>query len=80
MNLYLLTRNDKHGYDDFDSFVAAHFTEAEARRLCPSGHGWIDSPQSYGWPTDPTLILAELLGTAVPGTKPGVICASFNAG
>ena len=80
MNLYLLTRTDKWSYDDFDSFVAAHHTKADARQLHPDGRGSIYNPTSDGWPTDPAFIEVKLLGTATFGTEPGVICASFNAG
>lgn len=30
--------------------------------------------------TDPANVTVELIGTAKPGTSPGAICASFNAG
>lgn len=41
-----------------------------------SGSG---SSGSNSW-TDPRWVKAKLIGEAIEGTQPGVICTSFNAG
>jgi hypothetical protein len=79
MKLWLLTQSVNRGYDTHDSVVVAAKTEEEARNINP------DFSERWGgtystWAPAPHLVDAELLGTAKPGTKAGVILASFNAG
>jgi hypothetical protein len=96
MNLYLLTQTVNNNYDTFDSAVVAAETEKEALRIHPRNdreysslvHDWYregtggeryyDGKYSAWAPIDKVEVTH--LGTAKPGTKKGVICASFNAG
>lgn len=82
MNLYYLTQSDERGYDTYDSCVVAAESE-EAARLIHPAYG-ADYPWGYSrgssWARSPERVQVELIGTAVEGTKSGVICASFNAG
>ena len=63
-------------WDIYDSAVVAAKTEAEAKKMNPNGQEYI---HSGAW-TSPENVSVRLLGIASPGTKKGVICASFNAG
>lgn len=81
MNLYKLTQDTIRGYDTYDSAVVSAETEEQARNMHPDGitaSGW--ELNAYpDWPKA-EYVSVELLGTAVTGTKPGVIVASYNAG
>lgn len=93
MNLYLIERQDRGGYDTFDMAVVAAKDEQEARYTSPNGWqiwlpetGWVrastmkrDTYSTNDW-TSPSNVTATLIGTAKKGTERGVICASFNAG
>ncbi len=79
MNLYLLTQNENSGYDTYDSCVVAAENLDQARMIRPSYPEW-DASTSNDWASSPENVNVELLGLAVCGTEPGVICASFNAG
>ncbi len=74
LKLYHVWRTDKWDYDDYDSFVVACYSRAEAMRTNPSG------VEGYSWPTIPQVITAQLIGHASQHVKPGIIVASFNAG
>jgi hypothetical protein len=83
MKLWLISQSVNTGYDTYDGAVVAAETEEAARLTHPSTY-----PDS-GWPKrlDPYPVWSllqdvtvELIGEALDGTKPGVICASFNAG
>jgi len=80
MNLYLLSQDDRRGYDTYDSVVVAAESEAEARLITPGFRGFDDSWRSSDWARAPELVAVELIGVAVPGTEAGVILSSFNAG
>lgn len=77
MNLYLLTQNRIIGYDTYDSCVVAAKNEETARNINPDGK-WGDKYSS--WCLSPDYVDVKLIGKAVTGTEPGVVCASFNAG
>jgi len=80
MKIWLLTQTKNIGYDTFDSAVVAANTKEEAKLIHPNG-GLNSSNVTvyYDWAAS-KYVVAELIGTAVKGTKKGVICASFNAG
>lgn len=71
MKLWKIWQDVNDNYNTFDSAVVAARTEHEARNT-PVGSGGTWAP--------PADVQVELLGTAVRGTKAGVIVASFNAG
>lgn len=76
MNLYLISQTADCRYDTYDSAVVAAYDEAQARLTHPDGstegcvRAWVP----------PHEVTVQLIGKASPGTQPGVICASFNAG
>jgi len=75
MKLYLLTRSDSCGHDEYDSAVVAAVSRQAAAKINPGG----STEDGGSWvPLD--KVRAEYLSIARKGTKPGVICASFNAG
>jgi hypothetical protein len=75
MNLYLLTRTDNVGYDEFDSFVIAANTEEEALALKRP-----EPDDNYPtWAQDKDVEV-KLIGTTTEYTEPTDILGSFNAG
>lgn len=90
MNLYLLRQDENNNYDSFDSAIIAAESEEEAKLFHPSGSRWDqESPEwdsgkpdnwKYEWASSPDNVEVLLIGTAVEGTKAGVILASYNAG
>lgn len=86
MKIYLLEHLGKQGYDTYDSCIVAAKNEDEARKISPRGmiigSEEYDSSYEQEWiaPDEVHLIQVTLLGTAVRGTKKGVLLASFNAG
>jgi hypothetical protein len=75
MKLFLLTRPDSCGYDEYDSAVVAAVSRQAAAKTNPSG-----STEDGGSWVPLSKVKVEYLGAARRGTKAGVICASFNAG
>jgi len=79
MKLWLISQDKNNGYDTYDSAVVAAETQQAAQETLPSEwtkwddyfNNWVDSPDK---------VSAILIGEATENTKPGVICASFNAG
>ena len=86
MNLYLISQDEQEGYDTFDSAVVAAENEEEARNIHPETHYGIHTNEYYweiysnSWASDPKKVTVTLIGTAIEGTLPGVICTSYNAG
>lgn len=94
MNLYLIQQKRDTGYDEYDSCVVAAETPMAAKKIHPN-EDYIWSPQirnwvhirypqikyvGGAWASKPANVCASLIGSAKPGTKAGVILASFNAG
>ena len=49
MNLYLITQDEKDGYDTYDSAVVSAASEEDARKVSPSSfYAWHDGPKA-GW-------------------------------
>lgn len=85
MNLYLISQSVARGYDTYSEAVVAAPDAETARKLHPSGCGlygvdWGVRYRESSWANHPDAVTADLIGTAVEGTKQGVICASFHAG
>lgn len=83
MNIYLVYRTDRSrvDYDEFDSFVVVAESEEQARHTHPNGEKIVDGKSLNNWAwVDPRDVSVELLGKASEGVKPGIVCASFNAG
>jgi len=81
MKLWLISQDINRGYDTYDSMVVAATTEDHARSTRPAIDGCpvSDSYVNNTW-ASPERVGVVYLGAAKRGTKPGVICASFNAG
>ena len=78
MNIYLVTQDVYQGYDTYDSAVVYAKSAWDARRIHPSSQLFNNSSGNWAEPSDVTV---SLLGRANNSQiKPGVICASFNAG
>ena len=89
MKLWKLTQDVCTGWDTYDSAIVAAETEDDAKRIHPSPYAgnWDNTLsgrweyESVGnWAFSPDDVHAELIGEALPGTRAGVILASFNAG
>lgn len=79
MNLYLISQCVKDDCDAFDEAVVAARNEEDARNTHPLSEGASESTRKATWaPVENVNV--KLIGVAVEGTEPGVICASFNAG
>jgi hypothetical protein len=77
MKLYRISQTSNRGYDTYDSAIVCAKSEDEARHTHP-GAGW--GELSATWCNSPDQVTVELIGTAAPGTRQGVVLASFNAG
>lgn len=77
MNVYLLTQKDNIGYDTFSEIVVIAENEADAKTISPNGE--VFKP-SYDWAESIEGIKCELIGTAAPDQKRGVVLYSFHAG
>lgn len=76
MNIYLISRTDNVGYDEYDAFVVAAGNEIEATLFLL---GKYDKPLShYGEWSNKTEW--KLIGTTDVYTEPTEILGSFNAG
>lgn len=83
MKLWHISQDNIGGYDTYDSAVVAAETAEVAATIHPSGGKKIPKSDEIfwgDWTNDPLDVKVKLLGDAVPETKEGVICASFNAG
>ena len=81
MKLFLISRKDDYGYDDFDSAVVCAENEETARNTNPNGSGPVEWGQKWtSWANHPDLVVVTYLGEADPNVAAGVVCSSFNAG
>ena len=90
--IYLVSRTNVGGWDTFDSFVVVAHTSSEAKATHPNNINKDLYGRHYKVPllTSDLLrhdtwvgqdkVTVKLLGKASPDSKPGVVCASFNAG
>lgn len=76
LKLWLISQNERKGWDTFDSAVVAAKTAEEARLINPDGE-W----STYSaWCSSPDKVHVEYLGIATKGVEPGIVLSSFNAG
>jgi hypothetical protein len=81
MKLYLLTRNEKIGYDSYDAILVCAESEADARTISPDGTPFVEGNEEWnGWAKKSSSILCEEIGEANEKQTRGVIISSFNAG
>jgi len=81
--LYLVSRTDFVGYDEYDGFVIAAPNAAAARHTHPNNRMPVRSSWSSKggtWPVTPEALKVRKIGVAAAGVKPKVVLASFNAG
>lgn len=78
-NLYLLSQDQRKGYDTFDCCVVVAESEEEAKKITPN---WFHNWDSYTWCDSPQYVTAEYLGKLDSGNYSigDVVIASFNAG
>jgi hypothetical protein len=84
MNIYLIKRTDKIGYDEYKGAVVVADSEESARKMHPNGQNvYIDSDSNdfflYDW-IHPKLLEVTLIGIARTTQVEGVILASYKAG
>lgn len=91
MNLYRIAQSFNNDDDTYDSAVVIAPSTEDARLMHPKGDfcrwhvdGWyvcIGAPRypDRTW-APPEHVLVELIGTALPDSRPEVVLASFNAG
>lgn len=96
MRLWLISQSENTGCDTFDSAVVAASTREAAATIHPyelrlADYREVWSPRQMfqlkpwedaadTWASSPDKVEVKYLGRARPGTKEGVILASFNAG
>lgn len=73
MNLYLLTRTDSFGHDEYDSFVVAAGSQQEAEVICVESRPWYSKMIAESLET-------KLIGAAAEDVPAGIVLGSFNAG
>ena len=76
MNIYLLTQDERRGYDTYDSCVVFADSEDEALQIHPNILGW----DSRTWASGTENINVSYMGTNPKVTESGLIISSFNAG
>ena len=76
LKLWLISQNERKGWDTFDSAVVVAKTAEEARLTNPDGE-W---SKYSAWCSSPDKVHVEYLGIATEGVEPGIVLSSFNAG
>ncbi len=85
MKLWLISQNQKTGYDTYDSAVVSAKDMTSAALMNPANGGrneWDSPDDNYcgSWCDSFHLVKVKLIGNALKGTEAGIIVASFNAG
>lgn len=89
MKLWFISQDENSRYNTFSDAVVAAETKEEARATHPGGsvetpgslaNDWNGRKEYGSWVNSPNRVHAKLIGEAVPGTEPGVICYSYHAG
>ena len=82
MNLYLLSQKENNDYDTYDSAVVCAPDEETARDINPRNGEPMDweSGLENSWCAKRESVKVALLGIADDSVKPGIVCASYNAG
>lgn len=82
MNLYLISQNERIGYDTYDYAVVAAETSDEAKKIHPSKYVMEkeDWDNNDTWASSPSSVEAKLIGKALDAKFTGIVLASFNAG
>lgn len=91
MKLWLISQDENNNYDTYDSAVVAAETESDAQRTNPGEYACAVDGGLWAFDYRPApcqdetwanwdKVKVRLIGDAIEGTPPSVICASFNAG
>lgn len=82
LKLFLISQTVNNGYDTYDSAVVCAPDEESARLTHPANYvkDWDGSNEAYSAWCAVEDVQARYIGEAAPDMKPGVVCASFNAG
>jgi hypothetical protein len=84
MNLYHVSQDQNSDYDTYSDFVICAPDEETARNANPSSGKPMtekDWQSRYSdWCNGPEHVTVRLVGQAVDGIEPGIICASYHAG
>lgn len=81
MNIYKISQSINNNYDTYDSAVVIAASVEEARNTLPSPTAYFATLGHWDtWAESPDQVEVELIGTALEGSVPRVVCASFNAG
>ncbi len=77
MKLYSVSQSVNNDYDTYDEIIVAANSTEDAKAVMP-----LDDTESVGgvWVKSFKDLLVREIGTAVKGTKRGIILASYNAG
>jgi len=78
LNLYYISWSEG-SWDTYDSAVVCAESEEDAKSISPMGTPF--EPKKFGmWAEKLEDISVQLIGIALPNSKRGVECSSFNAG
>lgn len=81
MILFLISQTENDNVDTYDSAVVCAASADMARAIHPDGktppHEW---PRHDTWAHSLEAVTVTAIGVASDHIKPGVVCASFNAG
>lgn len=82
MKLFLIFQTENKDYDTYDQAVVCAADAEAARMIHPGREDWLKPlPRAFtSWAYSPQGVHVALIGDAAPHMKPGIVCASFNAG
>lgn len=83
LNLYLISQDEKTGWDIYDSAVVCAEDEESARNIHPQEqYEWNKNEpwDSSTWCSSTAKVKVTYLGIAREELVRGVVCASYNAG
>ncbi len=80
MKLFLLSQEDRTGWDTYDSCVVCAENEEDAKNIMPNGEAFRPSGRFGNWAFSLDGVKCEEIGETIKDIGRGVICASFNAG
>lgn len=78
LKIYLIRRNERIDYDEFDAIVVIAKDRKSALQITPYPNEEDDNSM-WAW-AKPDKLTAEFIGYAKAGSKPGLVLGSFNAG
>jgi len=81
LSVWLIKKDVNYNWDTYDSAVVIALTEDDARFIHPDGRAdWDGLCGDYDSWCDADDVQVTLVGTALEGSKAGVVCASYKAG